>query len=126
MYYNAQERLYLQAVQFHGCIEAIVLSYLRSIGCLGAAQFGDSIENGTRAAYAKNRIKREMGHQMVRHSLLANLQQSSTRILASPLPVADWYNVFQSELIAEACLDRLVHNKSKRIELKGKSLRKKY
>lgn len=46
-------------------------------------------------------------------------------ILASQLPVSDWYDVFQSELIAEACLDRLVH-KSKRIELKGESLRKKY
>lgn len=46
-------------------------------------------------------------------------------ILASQLPVTDWYNVFQSELIAEACLDRLVH-KSKRFELKGESLRKKY
>lgn len=46
-------------------------------------------------------------------------------ILASQLPVADWYNVFQSELIAEACLDRIVH-KSKKIELKGESLRKKY
>ena len=46
-------------------------------------------------------------------------------ILASQLPVADWYNVFQSELIVEACLDRLVH-KSKRFELKGESLRKKY
>ena len=46
-------------------------------------------------------------------------------ILASQLPVADWYDVFQSELIAEACLDRLVH-KSSRFELKGESLRKKY
>ena len=46
-------------------------------------------------------------------------------ILASQLPVTDWYNVFQSELIAEACLDRLVH-KSKRFLLKGESLRKKY
>ena len=46
-------------------------------------------------------------------------------ILASQLPVADWYNVFRSELIAEACLDRLVH-KSKRFLLKGESLRKKY
>ena len=44
-------------------------------------------------------------------------------ILASQLPVADWYDVFQSELIAEACLDRLVH-KSRRFELKGESLRK--
>ena len=33
--------------------------------------------------------------------------------------------VVQSELIAEACLDRIVH-KSKRFELKGESLRKKY
>ena len=46
-------------------------------------------------------------------------------ILASQLSVTDWYSVFQSELIAEACLDRLVH-KSTRFELKGESLRKKY
>lgn len=46
-------------------------------------------------------------------------------ILASQLPIKDWYNVFKSELIAEACLDRIVH-KSKRFELKGESLRKKY
>lgn len=26
--------------------------------------------------------------------------------LASQLPVTDWYDVFPSELIAEACLDR--------------------
>lgn len=46
-------------------------------------------------------------------------------IIASQLPVSDWYNIFQSELIAEACLDRLV-NKSTRFNLKGESLRKKY
>lgn len=46
-------------------------------------------------------------------------------ILASQLPVADCYNVFQSELIAEACLDRLVH-KAIKFDLKGESLRKKY
>jgi DNA replication protein DnaC len=49
----------------------------------------------------------------------------SATILASQLSIADWYNVFQSELIAEACLDRLVH-KAIKIELKGESLRKKY
>lgn len=46
-------------------------------------------------------------------------------ILSSQLPVTDWYNVFQSELIAEACLDRLVH-KSRRFTLQGESSRKKY
>lgn len=46
-------------------------------------------------------------------------------ILASQLPIADWYNVFQSELIAEACLDRIVH-KAMKYCLSGESLRKKY
>jgi DNA replication protein DnaC len=46
-------------------------------------------------------------------------------IISSQLPVVDWYKVFQSELIAEACLDRIVH-KSIRFDLKGESLRKKY
>lgn len=46
-------------------------------------------------------------------------------ILASQLPVADWYDIFQSELIAEACLDRIVH-KAIKFELQGESLRKKY
>lgn len=46
-------------------------------------------------------------------------------ILASQLPVSDWYNVFQSELIAEACLDRIVH-KAMKYCLTGESLRKKY
>ena len=46
-------------------------------------------------------------------------------ILASQLPVADWHDVFKSELIAEACLDRIVH-KAIKFDLKGESLRKKY
>lgn len=46
-------------------------------------------------------------------------------ILASQLPISDWYNVFQSELIAEACLDRIVH-KAIKYQFKGDSLRKKY
>ena len=46
-------------------------------------------------------------------------------ILTSQLPVTDWYGVFQSELIAEACLDRIAH-KSKRFLLSGESFRKKY
>ncbi len=50
---------------------------------------------------------------------------SKAVIIASQLPVADWYPLFQSELIAEACLDRLVH-KSVRFQLQGESLRKKY
>lgn len=46
-------------------------------------------------------------------------------IMTSQLPVKDWYDVIGNPLIAEACLDRLVH-RSIRIELNGESLRKKY
>jgi DNA replication protein DnaC len=46
-------------------------------------------------------------------------------IICSQLPVNDWYAVIGNELIAEACLDRIVH-KSIRFQLKGESLRKKY
>jgi len=51
--------------------------------------------------------------------------QSKATMLCSQLPVADWYNIFQSELIAEACLDRIVH-KAIKFDLRGESLRKKY
>lgn len=46
-------------------------------------------------------------------------------ILSSQLAVADWYGVFSNEMLAEACLDRIVH-KSLRFELNGDSMRKKY
>ncbi|MDD5890954.1 MAG: ATP-binding protein, partial [Bacteroidales bacterium] len=46
-------------------------------------------------------------------------------ILSSQLAVADWYGIFSNEMLAEACLDRIVH-KSLRFELKVDSMRKKY
>ncbi len=46
-------------------------------------------------------------------------------ILASQLPVSDWYRVFQSELIADAFMDRVSHTEL-RFTLQGDSLRKKY
>ena len=45
-------------------------------------------------------------------------------IIASQLPVANWYDVIGEETIADAILDRLVHT-SHRAELRGESLRKK-
>ena len=46
-------------------------------------------------------------------------------ILASLLPVSDWYRVFQCELIADAFMDRVSHTEL-RFTLQGDSLRKKY
>jgi DNA replication protein DnaC len=46
-------------------------------------------------------------------------------IISSQLPVSDWHALFKNELIADACMDRMVH-KPVRFQLTGESLRKKY
>lgn len=48
---------------------------------------------------------------------------SGSTILASQLPVSSWHELIGEPTIADAILDRLVHN-AYRIELKGASLRK--
>lgn len=50
---------------------------------------------------------------------------SKATIISSQLAVSDWHALFKNELIADACMDRIVH-KSIRFELNGDSLRKKY
>ncbi len=45
-------------------------------------------------------------------------------IITSQLPVKQWYDVIGEKTIADAILDRIVHN-AQRIALKGESLRKK-
>ena len=44
-------------------------------------------------------------------------------IIASQLPVSQWYELMQEQTIADAILDRIVHT-AHRIELKGESMRK--
>jgi DNA replication protein DnaC len=48
----------------------------------------------------------------------------ASTIVASQLPISNWYDVFGDKTVADALLDRLVHS-SYKIELKGESLRKK-
>jgi len=48
----------------------------------------------------------------------------TSTIIASQLPVANWYDIIGEQTIADAILDRLVHT-SYTIGLKGESLRKK-
>jgi len=45
-------------------------------------------------------------------------------IITSQLPVSRWYDIIGEKTIADAIMDRLVHN-AQRIELNGESLRKK-
>ncbi|MEL6412663.1 MAG: IS21-like element helper ATPase IstB [Bacteroidota bacterium] len=66
-----------------------------------------------------------LDHEM-RMILLGIIEDRHSRkatIIVSQLPVKNWYDVINEATIAEAILDRIVHN-SNRIELKGESLRK--
>lgn len=56
--------------------------------------------------------------------LIEDRHAKTSTIIASQLPVSAWYEIIGEATIADAILDRLVHS-SYRIELSGKSLRKK-
>ena len=62
--------------------------------------------------------------QMDVMEIIEDRHARNATIIASQLPVANWYNIIGEETIADAILDRLVHT-SHRIELKGERQRKK-
>ena len=49
--------------------------------------------------------------------------QLSSTIIASQIPIEEWHQLIPNPTIADALLDRLIHN-GQRIALKGESLRK--
>jgi DNA replication protein DnaC len=49
--------------------------------------------------------------------------QNASTIIASQIPATDWYKLISNPTVADALLDRLLHN-SHRIELVGESMRK--
>lgn len=49
--------------------------------------------------------------------------QNASTIIASQIPATDWYKLISNPTVADALLDRLLHN-SHRIELEGESMRK--
>lgn len=56
--------------------------------------------------------------------IIEDRQNKGSLIVTSQLPVTGWYSVIGEKTIADAILDRLIHQ-SHRIELKGESMRKK-
>jgi DNA replication protein DnaC len=62
--------------------------------------------------------------QMDLMEIIEDRHANRSTIIASQLPVKNWYEIIGEATIADAILDRLVHT-SHRIELKGESLRKK-
>lgn len=66
--------------------------------------------------------------QQARSSLLDIIEDrhgKRSTIITAQLPVKQWYDVIGDKTVADAILDRLVHN-AQRIELKGESLRRKW
>ena len=57
--------------------------------------------------------------------LLDDRYNKASTIFISQIPVSDWYSHIADPTIAEALLDRIVHN-SHRIEMKGTSMRKRH
>ena len=56
--------------------------------------------------------------------IIEDRQNKGSLIVTSQLPVTGWYSVIGEKTIADAILDRLIHQ-SHRIELRGESMRKK-
>ena len=66
--------------------------------------------------------------QVSRASLLEIIEDRHGKhatIITSQLPVKQWYEVIGEKTVADAILDRIVHD-AHRIELKGESLRRKW
>ena len=55
--------------------------------------------------------------------IMEGLHGKHSTIITSQLPVRQWHGVIEEKPIADAVLDRIVHN-AHRIELAGESLRK--
>ena len=55
--------------------------------------------------------------------IVEDRHKKASMIITSQLPVNCWYEVIGEKTIADAILDRIVHD-SHRIELRGESLRK--
>lgn len=65
----------------------------------------------------------DAGSRMSLMDIIEDRYGKKTTILTSQVPVKNWYDLIGDKTVADAILDRLVHN-ALRIELHGESLRK--
>ena len=73
----------------------------------------------------------DFGLQPIHHTvkllllqILENRYEKAATLICSQLPVSKWYDYFAEPTLADAILDRIIP-RAHRVELKGKSLRKK-
>ena len=92
---------------------------------------GSYIKEITRIERQQLLILDDFGIQPFDHQSRASLMEiiedrhgKMSMIITSQLPVSKWYEVIGEKTIADAILDRIIHD-AHRLELKGESLRKK-
>ena len=56
--------------------------------------------------------------------IIEDRHEKASTLITSQVPVAKWYEVIGEKTIADAVMDRIIHN-AHRLELSGDSLRKK-
>jgi DNA replication protein DnaC len=57
--------------------------------------------------------------------IIEDRHEKAATLITSQVPIAKWYEVIGEKTIADAIMDRIIHN-AHRMELTGESLRKKY
>jgi len=63
-------------------------------------------------------------NRMALLEIIEDRHEKGAAIFTSQLPINDWYEIIGEKTVADAIMDRLVHN-AQRIELKGESMRRK-
>ena len=91
-------------------------SYLKELAKMARHQLIILDDFGLQPLDSQNRI--------VLLELIEDRHNSGSMIVTSQLPVSKWYEIIGEKTIADAILDRLIHQ-SHRIELRGESMRKK-
>ena len=123
------------ALAHRACLQGYTSLYLRAPRLFGdvALARGDGRYTKLMNSFARTNLLviDDWGLSMLtdqeRRDLLEILEDRHNRqstIVTSQLPVSHWHEVIGNPTLADAILDRLVHN-SYRIELKGESMRKK-
>ena len=91
-------------------------SYLRELAKIQRQEVIILDDFGLQALDSQNRI--------TLLELIEDRHNNGSIIVTSQIPVAGWYEIIGEKTIADAILDRLIHQ-SHRLELKGESMRKK-
>ena len=84
----------------------------------------DIVDYG-RKPLLKNRFYLDSQNRNMLLEIMEDRHGKRSTIITSQLPVINWYDIIGEQTIADAILDRIVHD-AHRIELNGESLRKRY